>query len=101
MAGMSQHLIATLLPETRQQLLDLTRKGSATARVQTRARILLLADKSQDEPKTQEQIAQLLFVCCPTVGRICRHFVREGVESALYEKPRPGKAPKITGEVEA
>jgi len=98
---MSQHLAVTLSPETRQQLLDLTRKGNAPARVQTRARILLFADKSQDEPKTQEQIAQALSVCRPTVGKTCRSFVQEGIEPALYEKPRPGKAPKITGKVEA
>ena len=98
---MSQHLSVTLSPETRQQLLDLTHKGNAPARVQNRARILLLADKDQDEPKTQEQIAQALSVCRPTISRICRCFVQEGVESALYEKLRPGKAPKITGAVEA
>ena len=97
---MSQHLAVTLSPETRQQLLDMTRKGNAPARVQNRARILLLADKNQETPKTQEQIAQALSVCHPTVGKICRSFVQAGIESALYEKPRPGKSPKITGDVE-
>lgn len=99
---MSQHLSVTLSPETRQQLLDLTRKGNTPARVQTRARILLLSDKSQqNESKTQEQIAQSVLVSRPTISRISRCFVQEGVKSALYEKPRPGKAPKITGAVEA
>lgn len=98
---MSQHLSVTLSLKTRQHLLDFTRKGNAPARVQNRARILLLADKSQDEPKTQEQIAQSLLISRPTISRICRAFVQEGLDSALYEKPRPGKAPKITGIVEA
>ena len=98
---MSQHLAVTLSPETRQQLLDMTRKGNPPARVQNRARILLLADKNQQTPKTQEQIAQALSVCRPTVGNICRSFIQAGIESALYEKPRPGKSPKITGDVEA
>ena len=66
---MSQHLSVTLSPETRQQLLAITRKGNAPARVQNRARILLLADKSPNEPKTQEQIAQMLSVCRATVGK--------------------------------
>jgi hypothetical protein len=35
------------------------------------------------------------------VGQVCRRFAQEGLEAALSEKPRPGQAPKITGEVEA
>lgn len=98
---MSQHLSVTLTTEQRQQLTDLTRKGNAAARVQTRARILLLADKSQKEPQTQKQISQALGVSRPTISKICRHFALIGLESALYEKPRPGRVPKITGDIEA
>jgi len=98
---MSQYLAVTLSPEARHYLLDFTRKGNASARVPNRARILLLADKSQDKPKTQEQIAQSLLVSRPTISRICRAFVQVRIESALSEKPRPGKTPKITGAVEA
>jgi transposase len=36
-----------------------------------------------------------------TVGNIRRRYSREGLASALTEKPRPGKPPKVTGEVEA
>jgi len=101
MAVMSQHLIVRLSTEIRQQLLDMTRKGSTPARVQNRARILLCADKGQDCAKTQEQISQALQVSRPTVSKVCRAFVQDGIESALYEKPRPGRVPKITGAVEA
>ncbi|MEN6519889.1 MAG: helix-turn-helix domain-containing protein, partial [Armatimonadota bacterium] len=33
--------------------------------------------------------------------RIRKEFVLGGLESALYDKPRPGAAPKITGDIEA
>ncbi len=36
-----------------------------------------------------------------TAGNVCRRYAREGLDAALSEKPRPGKAPKITGEIEA
>lgn len=98
---MSQHLTVTLTAEQRQHLENFIRKGSAPARVQTRARILLLADKGHEQPYTQQQIAQATLVSKPTVSQICRRFVQEGVEAALYEKPRPGQKPKITGEAEA
>ena len=35
------------------------------------------------------------------IGSTRKRFAQEGMEAALYDKPRPGKAPKITGEVEA
>ena len=98
---MSQPLSVFLSDDDRRSLVDLTRKGNAPARVQTRARILLLSDKSQEHNRTQVQIAQSLGISTPTVSAICRRFVQEGKEAALYEKPRPGQKPKITGEVEA
>jgi len=98
---MSQHLSVTLTEPDRSHLESLITKGNAPARVQTRARILLLADTNQSQPQTQEQIAKALLTSRPTIGQTCRRFAQEGKDAALYEKPRPGKAPKITGEVEA
>ena len=98
---MSQALSVFLSDDDRRSLVDLTRKGNAPARVQTRARILLLSDKSRESGRTQAQIAESLGISTPTVSTICRRFVQEGKEAALSEKPRPGAAPKITGEVEA
>lgn len=98
---MSQHLLVHLTDEQRQHLDTLIRRGNAPARVQTRARILLLADHNQPESCTQKQIAQAVLVATPTVSQICRRFVTEGMEASLQEKPRPGAVPKITGEVEA
>lgn len=101
---MSQHVIVTLSSEQREHLSGLTRSGNAPARVQTRARILLLADRSPGNPagrQTYPQISAALQVCAPTISATCRRFVLDGMEAALYEKPRPGQTPKITGEVEA
>lgn len=98
---MSQHLSVSLTDEQREHLHKLTRTGNAPARVQTRARILLLADRSQGARNTHRMIEQALSVGGVTISTICRRFVQEGVDAALYEKPRPGKAPKITGAVEA
>ena len=100
---MSQHALVTLSSEQRDHLSGLTRSGNAPARVQTRARILLLADRSPNNPggrQTYPQIAPALQVCVPTISVTCRRFVFEGMEAALSEKPRPGQTPKITGDVE-
>ncbi len=35
------------------------------------------------------------------MGKICRSYVLEGLEQALYDKPRSGAPPKITGDIEA
>jgi len=98
---MSQHLTVLLSPEERQYLDSLIRRGTIPARVQTRARILLLADRSQGEQRTQKQIAESILVAVPTVCQVCRRFVQEGMQAALTEKLRPGAVPKITGEIEA
>ena len=98
---MSQHLSVHLSDKDRQHLDSLLKKGNAPARVQTRARILLLADRSQGHKRIRQQVAQAVLCCRLTVSQICRRFAQEGLESALYEKPRPGQAPKITGEIEA
>jgi len=41
------------------------------------------------------------MISAATVGRIRRRFVVEGLDSALQDKPRPGRVPKITGDIEA
>jgi hypothetical protein len=98
---MSKPLSVSLTDEQRDHLRQLTRSGNAPARVQTRARILLLADRSQGEKHTHQQITDALAVSGVTISAICRRFVLEGMKVALSEKPRPGQVPKITGEVEA
>ena len=98
---MSQHRTLILTDAQRQHLDNLTRTGNAPARVQTRARLLLATDRSQGQEQTDTQVAQALRVSQATVVRTRKACLDEGIDAALYDKPRPGAAPKITGEVEA
>ena len=86
-----------LTDQQRSELQQLIRSGSAPAQVQTRARILLMAEGGQRDV----DIAQALFISTPTVQRTRCRFVTQSLEGALYSKPRSGRPPHFTGEVEA
>src|SRR5262245_36032095 len=99
---MNQQVFMTLTDDQRTTLNTLIRSGRAPARTHTRARILLLLDRSQAELWTAEAIAKALRCHRNTVGNIRRRFVTAGLPAALYHKPLPPRAPKkLTGEVEA
>ena len=97
----SKHIRICLTEAERTQLETLITRGSAPARMQTRARILLLSDRSFGAAKTEAEIASALLCSKNTVGNIRRRCAEEGVDAALVEKPRPGAIPKIDGETEA
>ena len=63
-----------LTDEERQRLDDLTRKGTASARMVRRAQTLLLAD----EGRTDEAVAATLHVGVSTVERTRRRCVEGG-----------------------
>ena len=90
-----------LTPEQRQELEQMTRSGNLAVRTLNRVRILLLTDKSIGNSYTDQQIADILLCNPNTVGCVRRRCLQEGVQAALYDKPRPGSAPKITGDIEA
>jgi transposase len=90
-----------LSKEDRQELETLIHSGESSARTQTRARILLLTDESQKKKKSTKEIASALLCSMPTVTNIRKKFSEGGIEKALYDEPRPGAVPKITGEIEA
>ena len=98
---MSKHRRISLSDEQREHLDNLIRSGNAPARVQTRARILLHTDRSQGQSRPDKEVAQAVRVHPATVVRTRKTFLDEGMEAALDDKPRPGAAPKITGEIEA
>ena len=91
-----QHSVS-LNDEEHAQLKALIRKGEGNARVLTRARILLLAHDNYFD----KDAAKVLRVSASTVLSIRKRFVTEGLEAALYDKPRPGAAPKLDGKQEA
>jgi len=78
-------------------LAGMIRRGNDSARVLCRARILLKADASVSET----EIAEALEVVPATVERIRRRFCEDGLEGALYDRPRPGAEPKLNGKQEA
>ncbi len=98
---MDARRIVSLSEEERAHLQRLIHAGTSPARLQTRARILLLSDRSQGEHRPDWQVAEAALSSESTVKRIRRRFVEEGLEAALTEKPRPGPPPKLTGDLEA
>jgi putative transposase len=72
-------------------------KGSEKARKITRCRILLLAD----EGKTDTQIIEALMVARNTIRTVRSRYVREGLEAATNEQPRPGIPAKFSGRQKA
>jgi transposase len=98
---MGKHRIVHLNEEQRQELEKLIHSGHGAARTQTRARILLLLDRSQGQERQDSQVAEAVMCSQRTVVGIRRRFVEEGLSGALSEKPRPGQRPKITGDIEA
>ena len=83
--------------EQRAELEALIRTGNAAARVQTRARILLLSS----EGKSETEIVAALHTSPTTMYSVRRHFHTEGLQRAVYHKKSPGRPARITGEVEA
>jgi len=82
-----------LKAKERKLLKQLISKGSEKARKITRCRILLLAD----EGKTDTQIIEALKVARNTIRTVRFRYVREGLEKALNEQPRPGAPKRFTG----
>ena len=78
-------------------LTSLTKRGKTPARVQTRARILLLLHRG----RTSEAVSSALAVGVATVFNVKRRFLSEGLAAALHDKPRSGKPARIDGAARA
>lgn len=89
--------VVQLLAEDRQEILNLTKKGTVAARKLARAHILRLAD----EGKSDAEIVSALGVGLSTVERTRKKYVEHGLAYALTERPRPGAAPKLDEKQEA
>lgn len=98
---MGKHTHIELTTEQRTELEHLIRTGDAPARTNTRARILLLSDRSQGQKRTDQEVADAALCSQSTVINVRRRFLTSGLKSALYDKGWPGAPPKFTGEVEA
>lgn len=89
--------ILKLTETERLKLQEIVRKGERKARTITRARILLLSDQGWED----QRVADALQIGRATVERIRRRAVREGVEIALVDRPRPGSERKLNAKQEA
>jgi transposase len=81
----------------REELKRNLRKGKSSARSQTRARILLLADEGRDD----NEISDVLKVSKSTASRIRKRYCEGGLNFALHEKARSGAPLKMDGRIEA
>jgi putative transposase len=98
-----------LTREQRATLKKLISSGTNRARVHTRARILLMAAERSVGSRGGERrransniaIAELLGVSDRTVARVRQRLIQGGLDSALYERPRIGRPPLVTGDIEA
>lgn len=98
---MGKHMHVELTPEQRTELEQLIRTGNTPARTNTRARILLLSDRSQGQKRTDQEVADAVLCSKGTVRNVRQRFLQGGLQAALYDKGWPGAPPKFTGEVEA
>ncbi len=94
---MAKKYVVDLTTEERAELKRLLSGGQARVRRLNRARILLLAD----EGATDKAIAAALHLGKCTVERTRLRFVEGGLDRALHDRPRPGKARLLDGKQEA
>jgi len=80
-----------LSKKDRKQIAGMLNKGWESARVLRRALLLRRIDQGQ----TARQVAAQVGVASKTVRAIARRYEEEGLESALYEKPRPGQQRRL------
>ena len=95
----------TLEKEERDELADITRKGSHRSQKVVNALILLNCDqgKSNERRARGEAIAEILRISARKVDRVRKRFVEEGMEAALGGRQgrRPSYVRKADGEFEA
>ena len=95
--------------EERRQLKAIISKGVHPARVQTRARILLMAVEhsvssrggNRRRTNSNQAIGEALSVSWRTVSRVRQRYLIGGLEHALYDRTRAGRPVEIDGEAEA
>lgn len=101
--GMNKRYRVTLTDEQRGRLERLIAAGIAPARQLTHARILLKADQGPEGPSwIDDRIAEAVEVSQPTVSRVRKQFIEEGLEAALNRRaPTREYLRKLDGEQEA
>ena len=91
-----QHRVK-LKQKDRTRLQQLVSKGKERARVITRCRILLLADKGKKDGK----ITNALGISLNTVRQVRQRYAQEGLEAGIRDRARPGAPLKFSGKQKA
>jgi transposase len=101
--GMNKRYPVRLTTSEREYLKGLMAAGTESARKLIHARILLKADQSEEGPAwVDERIAEAVEVSQPTVSRVRKQYVVEGLDAALNRRPpRREYRRKLDGEQEA
>lgn len=95
-AGMKKLYNVNLDKTSRAKLEKMFKGGNWPVRQLKRARILLLADHSIEQPvMSDEQIADKVGCGRNTAQRIRQRYVLDGLQAALTEKARPGHKRKL------
>jgi hypothetical protein len=100
---MRQKYVVQLEPEERAALHGLIAAGTAPARKLTHARILLKSDQGPAGPGwVDARVAEAVETRQPTVARVRKQYVEEGLDAALNRRP-PNRvyARKLDGAQEA
>ena len=85
---MHKHYVVTLTTAERDSLKRLLAAGTESARKLTHARIVLKADQGPDGPGLADQaIADAVEVSQPTIARVRKQYVEQGLEAALNRRP--------------
>jgi transposase len=100
---MHKHYVVTLTTAERDSLKRLLAAGTAAARKLTHARILLKADQGPEGPGWVDQaIADAVEVSQPTVSRVRKQYVEQGLEAAVNRRaPTREYVRKLDGAQEA
>jgi len=85
---MHKHYVVTLTTAERDSLKRWLAAGTASARKLTHAHILLKADQGPEGPGWVDQaIADAVEVSQPTVSRVRKQYVEQGLQAALNRRP--------------
>ena len=100
---MKKQFAVTLTDTERDHLLELLAAGTAPARLLLHARILLKADQGPLGPGwVDERIAEAVETSQPTVSRVRKQYVQEGLDAALHRRaPTREYHRKLDGAMEA
>ena len=100
---MSKKYIVSLTSEDRLLLEQLTKKGKSPAYKVNHARILLKADTNIEDGGWKDlEISKALDISIPTIERVRRLLVEQGIEAALSrQSPKNTKSHLLDGEQEA